>query len=90
MGEDPAANMFPTSLPKQFLAREGEAPAEPLHRWFGRSLALPRVFKGAARAHHPIEKNQPLLPIHPIVTIVMSPMLQMSEVVARFASYRHA
>ena len=26
----PAANMYPTSLPKQFIAREGEAPAEPL------------------------------------------------------------
>ncbi len=36
--------MFPTSLPKQFIAREGEAPAEPLDRWLGRSLALPKVF----------------------------------------------
>ncbi len=25
----------------QFITREGEAPAEPLHRWLGRSLALP-------------------------------------------------
>ena len=39
-------NMFPTSLPKQFVVREGEAPAEPLHRWLGRSLALPKVFNG--------------------------------------------
>ena len=41
-----ALNMFSTSLPKQFVAREGEAPAEPLHRWLGRSLALPKVFTG--------------------------------------------
>ena len=38
--------MFPTSLPKQFIAWEGEAPAEPLHRWLGRSLALPKVSNG--------------------------------------------
>ena len=43
-GEATAVNIFPTSLPKQFIAREGEAPAEPLHRWLGRSLALPKVF----------------------------------------------
>ncbi len=30
----------------QFIAREGEAPAEPLHRWLGRSLALPEVLTG--------------------------------------------
>ena len=41
-----AVNKFPTSLPRQFIAREGEAPAEPLHRWLGRSLALPKVFNG--------------------------------------------
>ncbi|MCY2986220.1 MAG: hypothetical protein NTY15_21540, partial [Planctomycetota bacterium] len=29
--EATAVNMFPTSLPKSFIAREGEAPAEPLH-----------------------------------------------------------
>ncbi len=45
-GEATAVNMFPTSLPKQFIAREGEAPAEPLHRWLGRSLALPNAFRG--------------------------------------------
>ena len=39
-------NMFPTSLPRQFIARKGEAPAELLHRWLGRSLALPKVFDG--------------------------------------------
>ncbi len=33
--------MFSTSLFKQFVAREGEAPAEPLRRKLGRSLALP-------------------------------------------------
>ena len=38
--------MFPMSLPRRFVAREGEAPAEPLHSWLGRSLALPRVFNG--------------------------------------------
>ena len=36
--------MFPMSLPKQFIVREGEAPAEPLHRWLDRILALPMVF----------------------------------------------
>ena len=41
-----AVNMFPMGLPKQFIAREGEAPAEPLHRWLGWSLALPKVFNG--------------------------------------------
>ena len=41
-----ALNTFPTSLAKQFIAQEGEAPAEPLYRWLGRSLALPRVFNG--------------------------------------------
>ena len=35
--------MFPMSLPRPFIAWEGEAPAEPLHRWLGRSLALPGV-----------------------------------------------
>ncbi len=30
----------------EFLAREGEAPAEPLRRWLGRSLALPKVLTG--------------------------------------------
>jgi hypothetical protein len=33
--------MFSRSLPKQLIAREGEAPAEPLRRQLGRSLALP-------------------------------------------------
>lgn len=37
-----APNMFPMSLPQQFVDREGEAPAEPLHHWLGRSLALPK------------------------------------------------
>ena len=40
-GEVIAPNLFPTSLPKQFIAGEGEAPAEPLQPWLGRSLALP-------------------------------------------------
>ncbi len=44
--EATAVNMFTTSLPKQSIAREGEAPAEPLHRWLGRSLALPKVLTG--------------------------------------------
>jgi hypothetical protein len=33
--------MFSTSLPEQFIAREGEAPAQPLRPQLGRSLALP-------------------------------------------------
>ena len=36
--------MFPMSLPRQFIAWEGEDPAEPLRGWLGRSLALPKVF----------------------------------------------
>ncbi len=38
--------MFLMSLHNEFVAWEGEAPAEPLHRWLGRSLALPKVFNG--------------------------------------------
>ena len=51
-GEDTALNMFPTSLFKQFIAWEGEAPAEPLHCWLGRSLALPSVFNGPGIAEN--------------------------------------
>ena len=40
-GEANAVSMFSTSLPKQFIAREGEAPAEPLQPWLGGSLAPP-------------------------------------------------
>jgi hypothetical protein len=40
-GEATPLNMFPSTLPNPFLAREGEAPAEPLRRKLGRSLALP-------------------------------------------------
>ena len=29
-----------------FVEREGEAPAEPLRRWLGRSLALPKILTG--------------------------------------------
>ena len=29
-----------------WITREGEAPAEPLHHWLGRNLALPKVFNG--------------------------------------------
>ena len=36
--------MFSSTLPNPFLAREGEAPAEPWRRKLGRSLALPWVF----------------------------------------------
>ncbi len=36
-------NMFSSTLPNPFLAWEGEAPAEPLRRKLGRSLALPLV-----------------------------------------------
>ena len=38
-----AVNMFFASLPNEFVAWEGEAPAEPLHRWLGRSVALTGV-----------------------------------------------
>ena len=41
--ETTAVNMLSTSLPKQLIAWEGEAPAEPLRGWLGRSLALPKV-----------------------------------------------
>ncbi len=40
-------NMFSSTLPNQFIDREGEAgeaPAEPLRRQLGRSLALPLFF----------------------------------------------
>ncbi len=33
--------MFSSTLPNPFIAREGEAPAEPLRHKLGRSLALP-------------------------------------------------
>ena len=36
--------MFTSTLPNQFIAREGEAPAEPMRRQLGRSLALPLFF----------------------------------------------
>ncbi len=36
-------HMFPTSLHNEFVTREGEAPAEPLQPWLGRSLALPKI-----------------------------------------------
>ena len=39
----PALNLFPWSLLEQFIAREGEAPAEPLRQWLGSSLALPKI-----------------------------------------------
>ena len=40
-GEATALNMFLVSLHNEFVAWEGEAPAEPLHRRLGKSLALP-------------------------------------------------
>ncbi len=33
--------MITLTLPNQFIVREGEAPAEPLRRQLGKSLALP-------------------------------------------------
>ncbi len=42
-GEAIPLNMFSSNLPNPFLAWEGEAPAEPLRRKLGRSLALPLV-----------------------------------------------
>ena len=46
--------MFISTLPNQFITKEGEAPAEPWLRQLGRSLALPledsaRRFQSAAR-----------------------------------------
>ncbi len=38
-------NIFSSTLPNQFIARAGEAPAEPKRRQLGRSLALPLFFK---------------------------------------------
>ena len=40
-GEATAVNMFTSSSLNQFVAREGEAPAEPWRPQLGRSLALP-------------------------------------------------
>ncbi len=34
-------NMFSSTLSNPFIIREGEAPAEPMRRQLGRSLALP-------------------------------------------------
>ncbi len=42
-GEATPLNMFSPTLPNPFLAWEGEAPAEPLRRKLGRSLALPLI-----------------------------------------------
>ncbi len=43
-------NMFSSTLPDPFLVWEGEAPAEPLRRKLGRSLALPLVSNAFAIA----------------------------------------
>ncbi len=40
-------NMFSSTLPNPFIAWEGEAPAEPLRRKLGRSLALPLISDGS-------------------------------------------
>jgi len=40
-GKATPVNMFSSTLPIPFLGWEGEAPAEPLRRKLGRSLALP-------------------------------------------------
>ncbi len=40
----PPVNIFTSTFPNQFINREGEAPAEPLRRQLGRSLALPLFF----------------------------------------------
>ncbi len=54
--------MFSSTLPNPFLAWEGEAPAEPLRRKLGRSLALPwvsnafdiaKMFRGVASPSPP-------------------------------------
>ncbi len=38
-------------LPNQFFTWEGEAPAEPMRRQLGRSLALPLFFKRVTLLH---------------------------------------
>ena len=38
-------NMFTSTSTNHFITWEGEAPAEPLRRQLGRSLALPLFFK---------------------------------------------
>ncbi len=43
----PPVNMFSSNLPNPFIAWEGEAPAEPLRRKLGRSLALPLISDGS-------------------------------------------
>ena len=43
-------SMFTSTLFNQVLTREGEAPAEPMRRQLGRSLALPLLF---ARVNNP-------------------------------------
>ena len=60
-GEATAVNIFKAISPKQFVVREGEAPAEPLHRWLGRSLALPMVFNAIVFAK--LFTADPQLPI---------------------------
>ena len=53
-GEANPANMLPSTFSNQFIVREGQAPAEPMRRQLGRSLALPHEdsadrFKSAVR-----------------------------------------
>ncbi len=60
-GEATALKMFPRSLPKQFIAREGEAPAEPLQPWLGNSLALPKVLTGRGFAKMFTAESEALL-----------------------------
>ncbi len=42
-------DLFKSTLTYQFIAREGEAPAEPMRRQLGRSLALPYFARLAER-----------------------------------------
>ena len=44
-GKATTVSMFSSWGSNQFIAREGEAPAEPLHRQLDRSLALPKDLK---------------------------------------------
>ncbi len=46
-GEVTAVNMFSSTIPNPLIAWEGEAPAEPLRRKLGRSLALPLISDGS-------------------------------------------
>ncbi len=48
--EAASVNMSSSALFNQFIIREGEAPAEPMRRQLGRSLALPMAIRALPMA----------------------------------------